>query len=143
MSDSPIRVDRAADPERFLATDQTVWFAEVSAASTEALLTGLSESQRFAADVDGADPTTYPGVYGVFPLTLMAPGQDGGVRPLPCAGLTWVGVHPDHRRRGVLSAMMRHHLEQVRGAVDDVNRLGADGTGGSEDGDPARLACRG
>ena len=64
MSDSPIRVDRAADPGRFLATDQTVWFAEVSAASTEVLLTGLSESQRFAADVDGADPTTYPGVYG-------------------------------------------------------------------------------
>lgn len=113
MSDSPIRVDRAADPGRFLATDQTVWFAEDSTASTEALLTGLPESQRFAADVDGSDPTTYPGVYGVFPLTLMAPGPDGGLRPLPCAGLTWVGVHPDHRRRGVLNAMMRHHLEQV------------------------------
>jgi len=113
MSDSPIRVDRAADPERFLATDQTVWFAEVSTASTEALLTGLPVGQRFAADVDGADPTTYPGVYGVYPLTLMAPGPDGGLRPTPCAGLTWVGVHPDHRRRGVLSAMMRHHLEQV------------------------------
>src|SRR4051795_2960952 len=113
MSDSPIRVDRAADPGRFLATDQTVWFAEVSTASTEALLTGLPESQRFAAEVDGSDPTTYPGVYGGFPLTLMSPGPDGGLRPVPCAGLSWVGVHPDHRRRGVLSAMMRHHLEQV------------------------------
>ena len=113
MSDSSIRVDRAADPGRFLATDQTVWFAEVSTASTEALLTGLPVGQRFAADVDGADPTTYPGVYGVYPLTLMAPGPDGGLRPTSCAGLTWVGVHPDHRRRGVLSAMMRHHLEQV------------------------------
>src|SRR3954452_17177301 len=113
MSDSSIRVDRAANPGRFLATDQTVWFAEVSTASTEALLTGLPESQRFAADVDGSDPTTYPGVYGVFPLTLMSPGPDGGLRPLPCAGLTWVGVHPDHRRKGVLKAMMRHHLEQV------------------------------
>src|SRR3954452_17822435 len=113
MSDSSIRVDRAANPGRFLATDQTVWFAEVSTASTEALLTGLPESQRFAAEVDGSDPTTYPGVYGVFPLTLMSPGPDGGLRPLPCAGLTWVGVHPDHRRRGVLTAMMRHHLEQV------------------------------
>jgi predicted acetyltransferase len=32
---------------------------------------------------------------------------------VPCAGLTWVGVHPDHRRKGVLSAMLRHHFEQV------------------------------
>ncbi len=32
---------------------------------------------------------------------------------VPCAGLTWVGVHPDHRRQGVLTAMMRHHLAQV------------------------------
>ena len=114
MSDSPIRVDRAADPGRFLATDQTVWFAEVSAASTEVLLTGLPAEPAVREPTSTAsDPTTYPGVYGVFPLTLMAPGPDGGLRPLPCAGLTWVGVHPDHRRRGVLTAMMRHHLEQV------------------------------
>jgi hypothetical protein len=33
----------------------------------------------------------------------------------------------------------RHDLEKVRGAVDDVNRLGADGTGGSEEDDSARL----
>ena len=36
------------------------------------------------------------------------------MRRLPCAGLTWVGVHPDHRRRGVLTAMLRHHFETVR-----------------------------
>lgn len=28
--------------------------------------------------------------------------------------LSWVAVHPDHRRRGMLSAMMRHHLDRVR-----------------------------
>src|SRR6185437_8153010 len=32
------------------------------------------------------------------------------VRSAPMAGLSWVAVHPDHRRRGVLRAMMRHHL---------------------------------
>ncbi|GAA1761136.1 hypothetical protein GCM10009712_07180 [Pseudarthrobacter sulfonivorans] len=32
-----------------------------------------------------------------------------------------------------------HYLKKVRGAVDDVNRLGADGTGGSEEDDSARL----
>ena len=39
----------------------------------------------------------------------------GGV--LPTAGVTTVGVHPTHRRRGALRQMMRHQL-------DDVHRRG-------------------
>lgn len=113
MTDDRIRVGRATDPERYLATDLTVWFAEVPAAPIEQQLVGLPEERRFAADVDGSDPATYPGVYGVFPLSLSVPGPDAGTRQVACAGLTWVGVHPDHRRKGVLTAMMRHHLEQV------------------------------
>ncbi len=120
MTEHPIHVDLATDADRFVATDQTVWFDEVPAAPAEELLIGLPADQRFAAYVDGADPQTYPGVYGVFPLTLAIPGPDAGTRHLPCAGLTWVGVHPDHRRSGVLTAMMRHHFEQVR-AQDGVH----------------------
>ena len=113
MTESRIRVGRATDADRYLATDHTVWFAEVPSATSEQQLVGLVEEQRFAADVDGSDPHTYPGVYGVFPLTLAIPGPGAGVRQVPCAGLTMVGVHPDHRRQGVLTAMMRHHVEQV------------------------------
>lgn len=113
MTENPIRVGRATDPKRYLATDHTVWFAEVPAAPAEEQLIGVPEEQRFAADVDGSDPETYPGIYGVLPLTLSIPGHDAGTRQVPCAGLTWVGVHPDHRRKGVLGAMMRHHFEQV------------------------------
>lgn len=29
---------------------------------------------------------------------------------LPCGGLTWVGVHPQHRRKGLLSAMIDTHF---------------------------------
>jgi GNAT superfamily N-acetyltransferase len=112
-----IRVGLATDADRYLATDQTVWFAEVASAPTEEQLLGLPVDQRFAAQieggVDGADQGTYPGIYGVFPMTLSVPGTDAGLRQVPCAGLTWVGVHPDHRRRGVLTAMLRHHFEQV------------------------------
>jgi GNAT superfamily N-acetyltransferase len=114
MTEHRIHVGRATDAERFLATDQTVWFGEVFAAPVEQQLTGLPEQHRFAAEVDGVDAATYPGVYGVFPMTLSIPGLEPGPRQVPCAGLTWVGVHPDHRRKGVLTAMMRHHLEQVR-----------------------------
>jgi GNAT superfamily N-acetyltransferase len=113
MTENAIRVGRATDPDRYLATDQTVWFAEVPAAPVEEQLVGLHAHQRFAAEVDGAETGTYPGVYGVFPLTLSVPGADDEVRQVPCAGLTWVGVHPDHRRKGVLTAMLRHHFEQV------------------------------
>src|SRR5690348_6363966 len=110
MTEHQIRVGRATDAERYLATDHTVWFAEAPAAPAAEQLIGLPEEQRFAAEVDGSDPETYPGVYGVFPLTLAVPGPDAGEQQVPCAGLTWVGVHPDHRRQGVLTAMLRHHF---------------------------------
>ncbi len=109
-----IRVRHAEDAQRFVATDHTVWFAEIPTAPPEVQLIGIPEEQRFAADVDGSDSGTYPGIYGVFPLTLAIPGPHAGARQVPCAGLTWVGVHPDHRRKGVLTAMLRHHFEQVR-----------------------------
>lgn len=115
MPDNPIRVDHAHDTERFLATDSIVWFKGVPVASTEDRLLGLADDGRFAAEVDGADPETYAGIYAVYRMTLSLPGEGLDTRPVPCAGLSWVGVHPDHRRRGVLNAMMRHHLERVHG----------------------------
>ncbi|MCB0895640.1 MAG: GNAT family N-acetyltransferase [Nocardioides sp.] len=109
-----IRVGLATDAARYLHTDTLVWFQESLSAPVETQLLGLPPEQRFAAEVAGADAATYPGVYGVFPLELALPGPGGEPRLVPCAGLTWVGVHPDHRRRGVLTAMLRHHFEQVR-----------------------------
>src|SRR5436190_9546041 len=115
MTDSSIRVARATDVDRYLATDDVVWCQGISSAPIERQLAGLAEEHRFAAEIDGSDRKSYPGIYGVFPMTLSIPGPDAGLRQVPCAGLSWVGVHPDHRRRGVLTAMMRHHLEQVHG----------------------------
>jgi GNAT superfamily N-acetyltransferase len=125
MTEHQIRVGIADDDDRYLATDNTVWFDEVSSAPTDVRLLGLPADQRFAADVEGSDRAAYPGVYGVYPMELVVPGPDQGVRRVPCAGLTWVGVHPDHRRKGVLTAMMRHHLEETHARGIAVSTLHA------------------
>ena len=46
---------------------------------------------------------------GAFPFRFTVPG---GV--VDCAGVTVVGVLPTHRRRGILAAMMREQLDDVR-----------------------------
>jgi len=112
MPEHDVQVDHAADHERFLATDHLVWFDEPDDRPPAEQLVGVPPEQRFAADRPGAAPDTYPGIYGVRPMQLSLPAGGTG-RLVPMAGLTWVGVHPDHRRRGVLSAMMRHHVEQT------------------------------
>src|SRR4051794_8114235 len=116
MADLEIRVDRATDPERYLASDRLVWFDNLGTEPVDVQLRGVPEDQRFVAEVVGAevDPATYPGIYGVRPMELSVPDGEGAGRAVPVAGLTWVGVHPDHRRRGLLTAMMRHHFEQTR-----------------------------
>ena len=111
-------VDQAPDDGAFVRTDETVWFNEVGTEPLATKILALGWGRFAALDARDthadADAPTYAGVYGVRPMTLSIPGVGSEVRRLPTAGLTWVGVHPDHRRRGVLRAMMRHHLEQVR-----------------------------
>ncbi len=129
MTPSPSRVVSAPDPARFLFTDDLIWFEEPPDLPPEIRLLGMSPERRFAVTGD-PDPGTgpYRGIYGVYPITLTVPGGPGGpgaLRRLPVAGLTWVGVHPDHRRRGVLTAMMRDHLDRTADAGICVSALHA------------------
>ena len=57
---------------------------------------------------------------GAFPFELTVPG--GSVR---CGGVTVVGVLPTHRRRGILTAMMRVQLEDIRERGEPVAALWA------------------
>ncbi|MFE1173297.1 GNAT family N-acetyltransferase [Streptomyces sp. NPDC058773] len=50
------------------------------------------------------------GTAGAHPFELTLPGEI----LVPAAGVTAVGVLPSHRRQGVLSAMMRHQLTELR-----------------------------
>jgi predicted acetyltransferase len=61
--------------------------------------------ERMHVALDGGTPV---GGAGAFPFELSVPGGS-----LPCGGTTVVGVSPTHRRRGVLTAMMRTQLEDM------------------------------
>ncbi len=72
-----------------------------------------AELDRSLALWDGDRVVTTSGIYS---RSLTVPGA-----VVPCAGITWVTVSPTHRRRGILTAIMRRQLtelhEQQREAV--------------------------
>ena len=96
--------------EDFLAVDQAAFFFEHSRPAQEALAS-LDLTRYWAATRTGGPP--FAGIYGSFDMTVTIPAPAGGLHAVPMAGLTWVGVHPDERRRGVLSPMIRHHFEDL------------------------------
>jgi predicted acetyltransferase len=55
---------------------------------------------------------------GGFPFDMSVPGGR-----LPCAGTSVVGVSPTHRRRGVLKAMMRAHLDDAHERGEPIAAL--------------------
>jgi predicted acetyltransferase len=60
---------------------------------------------RMHAAFDGKEIV---GGAGVFPFEMTVPGAI-----VPCAGVTVVGVLPTHRRRGILTRMMRAQIDDV------------------------------
>jgi predicted acetyltransferase len=60
---------------------------------------------RFLVAYDGAIPV---GTTASLPFDLTVPGGQ-----LAAAGVTWVGVLPSHRRRGILTQMMKRQLQDL------------------------------
>ncbi|MFI8893875.1 GNAT family N-acetyltransferase [Streptomyces paradoxus] len=59
------------------------------------------------------------GTAATYPFELTLPGQS----LVPVPGVTAVGVLPSHRRQGVLSAMMRHQLTELRARGESLSVL--------------------
>lgn len=64
-------------------------------------------------------------MHASYAFRMQVPG--GGT--VPTSGLTWVGVHPAHRRRGLARAMVRTHLERSLDRGEMVSALTAAETG--------------
>jgi predicted acetyltransferase len=77
----------------------------------------LLPASRALAAFDGGRPV---GLAAAYAFDLSIPGEQ-----LPCAGVTWVGVLPSHRRRGILRDFMRRQLDDVRGWGEPIAALWA------------------
>lgn len=68
-----------------------------------------AELDRSLALFDGERVAATSGIYS---LEMTVPGG----APVPTAGITWITVSPTHRRRGVLTAIMRRQLDAIHEA---------------------------
>jgi predicted acetyltransferase len=105
----PIEPDQYAE---FLRVDHTAfgWLPTADDLNVERLSWPLDRS--VACFIDGA----IVGCAGDFPFEITLPGLTSA----PTAGVTAVGVLPTHRRRGVLTSMMRHQLDAIHARGDAI-----------------------
>jgi predicted acetyltransferase len=80
----------------------------------------LEWDRTFGATLPDHGEDELVGMTATYSLHLPVPGA-----VVDCAGLTWVGVHPGARRRGVLRAMMAQHLEHAAERGEPVSGLHA------------------
>lgn len=116
----------ALDTRVLQADEWDVWYDHLELAfggvpespEERTLYRSLTELDRSLGVWDGG---TCVGSAGSFGFRLSVPG--GAV--VPAAGVTMVGVAPTHRRRGVLTSMMRRQLDDVRAGGEPVAVLTA------------------
>jgi predicted acetyltransferase len=101
----------AADRQRLLAVDVAAFFFDPRAYPVDIVTSHLDWARTFGAVSQGGDELA--GIYTSYDMAVTAPGPLGTLARVPMAGLSWVSVHPDHRRRGVLRQMVTHHLRRL------------------------------
>ena len=110
-------VTRQMGPERLLAA----FVADGSAVGPAANAAGPGAAPDVALEATGVGTVTarteaapreaIAGITGAYPTRLTIPGGE-----VPAAAVAGVGVRPAHRRRGVLTALMRRQLDAERRA---------------------------
>jgi len=110
-------------PELFGALD-AAFGNELSPSESEGALAAartLMPLDRVLGAYDDGRPV---GVAAAWPSTLSIPGGE-----LPCGGVTWVGVVPTHRRRGLASALVRRQLDELHELGEPLAALWASESG--------------
>ena len=84
---------------------------------------GIAQTLKYAdlsRSISVWDESSVVGTAGTWTFEMTVPGGY-----VPCGGLTWVSVLPSHRRKGILTAMMRNQLDSVRDRGEAIAALWA------------------
>lgn len=114
-----LRVPTAEQLKPWMAPLQ-IAFAEATSGPEVDDWARLVEHERWLGAFVDPSSTEPVGAAAACSFRLTVPGGE-----VPAAGVTAVGVRPDHRRRGILSALMRRQLDDVRGRGEPVAILWA------------------
>ncbi len=99
-----IRSPSADELPRFVEAVMTAFLEAAHEHDQEMFTSQLDPAHQYWA-LDGDVPV---GTAGTYDIRMRVPGGE-----LPIAGVTLVGVHASHRRRGILTQMMRRQLDDA------------------------------
>jgi len=117
-ADLTIRQVDEGDLESFALVLQSAFdISSQEAATLMDRLEGNAPLRRTLAAFAGSELV---GTLGCYPFELTVPGGT-----LPMAGTAVVSVDPQHRRKGVMHALMRSHLDDIRETGDPLAGLWA------------------
>jgi predicted N-acetyltransferase YhbS len=102
----PIRPITQAEFDLFHQVDQHAFHGSPVSATARSGILSRFEFDRSLVAFDGR---TAVGGTVAFTFRLRVPGAD-----VPAAGVSWVSVLPNYRRRGILRSLMRQQLADVR-----------------------------
>lgn len=116
----------AEDAERIKTLEDIVWFEVAPGLTAQDYVETLDWGRSRGVETAGPAPLGTPdgaprplvGIYSAYDMAVTVPGPGSGLTRVPMSGLTWVGVHPDHRRRGILRQMMTDHLHRLHDTGD-------------------------
>jgi predicted acetyltransferase len=115
-----IRVPGADAAQEFLRAIATAFSDEVPEAEVEHWQ-HLAEPQR---ELGAYEHGVIVGTAVGLSFRLSVPGGE-----LPCAGVSAIGVAPSHRRRGILTALMRRQLDDIHAEGEPLAALWASEAG--------------
>jgi predicted acetyltransferase len=117
----PIRPIAEGEFDAFHRVDEHAFQGSPPAPQRRSQILARFEFDRSLAAFDGS---TAVGIAGTYSFRMRVPGAI-----LPVAGVTWVAVLPSHRRRGILTGLMRRQLADVRARGEAIAALWASEAG--------------
>jgi predicted acetyltransferase len=117
----PIRAIREDEFDTFRTVDEHAFHDRPPTPQHRADLLSRFELDRSLAAFDGSRPVASAGVWS---FRMCVPGALA-----PAAGVTLIAVLPTYRRRGILSTLMRHQLDDIHSRGEPIAVLWASEAG--------------